>query len=1329
MSANAANASPSAGTEVRVFGVTIQQKHMTAALNFARIFSYATTWDKFVLILSMTAAAASGLSMPLLFLLFGKLTEEFTGFFRQGADETEAVFTSTVNKYVLYIVYIFFAKMCLLYVANLGFRTTSLRISSAIRLAYLNALFQLPISTLDMIPPGQTAAIVTMTANSLQSGISEKLGHLCSSLSVVVIGVVLSLMYDWALTIVVGLGLVMVVFVYTFATGAVSTKMADIQNIDIQAASVATDALTSMRMLAACGAESKMLDRYSEVVDKTRRIGAQMACLLGVQHGITQLITNITFAFAFWVALEMYQYQLLGGSGPQSLIVVLLCVMTIASSVGQITGPLTAASQAAEACAIFHTIIDAPRTTYGKDVIEDAGAEDVVLHNVHFTYASRPDVKILDDLCLRFPAGKVTAIVGPSGSGKSTIVGILQRWYEFNGDPVTNPMVLWLRNGIVAIGKRLLSELDIKWWRNQIGLVQQDNVLFNTTIYKNVEYGLIGTQWEDSSDHKKAMMIRAACQDAFADEFISRLPDGYDTMVGQSGLKLSGGQRQRIAIARAIVKQPKILILDEATSAIDVHSEQIVQQALDRASQGRTTIVIAHRLGTIKKADNIVVLRGGRVIQQGTHQELMSQIGEGYHALATAQTVTTGDSVAGDDALVKDHGTFPSPMGQPDDVADAFYFEEKTTDRRPGFKHEMESDPGDDFSDDDGSDGTLLGDADIEEGSRPIVIKMPESSRLGSFGTLLYEQRSRWVPYTLVVLAALGAGSSTPFQAFIFAKLISLFSMWGYSLSVLTNYWCRIFVYLAVGASLSHLVLVWSTTSVGFAITRAYRKEYFGNILNKPMSFFDDSQENSIGALVGRLAADPFHLQQLLGANMAAMLVSFINVLGCVVISLAFGWKLALAAFATSMPVIIFATVYRIRHERKLDAMGAAVFGESATFAAESIAAMRTVSSLTMEASVCKRYDDVLRKHVKDAFREGVFSVWLFSFSDSIALLCMAFVLWLGTRLLATHEYTPFQYVLVYNAVVQGALATGTWLSFGPNIAAATAAADRVLAAREDHDDDEFSTFNATSGHDEAIDDDSEKGIALDFKNVWFSYPTRPEVPVLKGLDLQVRKGEVAAIVGSSGSGKTTVISLIERFYKAQSGNVRYDGRSIDDIDLASYRSNLSLVAQEPCLFSGSIRENIMFGIDRHEPRYEDEMADEERVKIAARAAGIHDFVVSLPEGYETDIGTAGVALSGGQKQRVSIARALIRNPNVLLLDEATSSLDSETERMIQEVFDAERGKRTVLMVAHRLATVQNADVIFVMKDGAVVEKGNHTSLLSKRGLYYQMCQSQALDK
>lgn len=229
----------------------------------------------------------------------------------------------------------------------------------------------------------------------------------------------------------------------------------------------------------------------------------------------------------------------------------------MASSIGQITAPLSAASQAASAGAIFHTIIDAPKTTYGTLKAPEVSADgDIVLENVNFVYPTRPDVKVLEGLNLCFPAGKVTAIVGPSGSGKSTIVGILERWYEFNGDPVTNQLVrcnrnppwyaswltsqvLWLRNGLVTVGGHKLSDIDPKWWRNQIGLVQQDNALFNTTIYKNVEHGLIGTEWECEVDHVKAQLVEEACRDAFADEFIARLPDVRFLACSQASVPLT----------------------------------------------------------------------------------------------------------------------------------------------------------------------------------------------------------------------------------------------------------------------------------------------------------------------------------------------------------------------------------------------------------------------------------------------------------------------------------------------------------------------------------------------------------------------------------------------------------------------------------------------------------------------------------------------------------------------------------------------------------------------------------------------------------------------
>ncbi|KAF9882260.1 ABC multidrug transporter mdr1 [Colletotrichum karsti] len=1295
----------------------LSSKNVATLRNFIRIISYGKWYDKLIILMSVLGAIGAGLTMPVMNIVFGQLVGTFTGFFKQGTQETQEEFTRTVNQGVLYIVYLFIARLILTYLSNLGFRMTSIRISAAIRLAYLRSLFSLPISMLDMLAPGSTAAIITITASILQLGISEKIGIFFSSLSTVIAGFTIAFAYNWLLTLTTASGLVFILFVYMFTTPPIIKRLNDVQNMDIAAASVATEAFSANRMLAACGAEFKMMAKYGFLADESRQRGAGMAWLIAFQQGLIFFGIYATFALSFWYAFKMYTMMVL--TTPASLIVVLLCIMMMASSIGQLTAPLSAASQAADANAVFHTIIDAPKPTYGKLKGPEASAEgDIVFQNVNFVYPKRPDVKILDNLNLTFPAGKVTAIVGPSGSGKSTIVGILERWYEFNGDLQNNQLVLWLRNGIISCGGRLISEIDPCWWRNQIGLVQQDNALFNTTIYKNVEYGLIGTEWENEDESVKAKLIEQACKDAFADEYISRLPDGYQTEVGDAGIKLSGGQRQRLAIARAIVKQPKILILDEATSAIDVRSEQIVQAALDRACRGRTTIVIAHRLGTIKKADNIILLRKGQVVQQGTHSELMAQIDGPYHVLATAQKLDMG-AEEDDDILFGDL-SWRRPEPEYASIPKTFGSSEgDLTEKRNSIEGSSgDSNP---VTERDGSDEELgaAGSVRVIKAPRSLYARWKAWHFFGSFGQLLGEQQKRWKTYIIIAVAALGAGASTPVQAYLFAVLVSLFSYWGTFLRVIANHWCLMFVYLAAGVGVSHFLLGYATTTIGFGITRVYRKEYFRNIIHKPAAFFD-AEGNSAGSLTARLATDPTMLQQLLGTNMAFVLISLFNVIGCIVVGLVFGWKLTLVALGTSMPIIIAAMFYRVRHETKFEEANNAVFAESAKFASESIGAIRTVSSLTMEEGICERYNQLLNDHTQDAFRKSRFSVMVFAFSDSISLLCMAFVLWYGGRLLSGHEYTPFQYMVVYIAVVQGGMSAGQWLSFGPNIAKAKTAADRILAMRE-NDEDEITPTGRISDV-VPYEVHYEKGVEIDFKDVWFSYPTRP-TPVLKGLDLHIERGQFAAIVGPSGSGKTTIISLLERFYTTREGVVSYNGHDINTLDLAKYRQNISLVAQEPSLFTGSIRENILLGIED-----EDSVSDE-ALHAAAKDAGIHEFVMSLPEGYNTAVGQSGVALSGGQKQRVSIARALIRRPSLLLLDEATSSLDSETERAVQAVFDATKGSRTMIMVAHRLATVQNADVIFVMQDGKVIEKGDHAALIAERGVYYQMCQSQALDK
>ncbi|KAF7872412.1 hypothetical protein EAF04_003333 [Stromatinia cepivora] len=1258
----------------------ISAEYKLALSHFRRIFSYTNRNGKLLLLAAGGASIFTGITLPLMNVVFGELVGDFSRFYNPDSDETKEMFTQAINQNVIYMLYLFLGRLLLDYVAVLGFRMVSIRISASMRITYLNALFRQPISVLDTLPSGQTASIITITANILQLGISEKLSTFIQSMSLIFSALIVAFYYNWLLTLVTSTGLIFIIAFYLYTIPRLVKMLKQVEEADQVSSSIASEVFSSIRMVVACEAEGKMAKRYAAWVKESRRRGLLMSPLVAVQQAPVFFAIHATFAMSFWFAIKLYLESEI--SSVSTIIIVLSSIMTIVMSIGGIAAPITAAAQAAGAAGILFSIIDAPQPkTDGVKGHEVSSREDIVLENVNFAYPLRHDVKVLDNLNVRFPAGKLTAIVGASGSGKSTIVGLIERWYELDGNLTDNALTLFFRNGTITVGGRKLHEIDLKWWRSQIGLVQQEPFLFNTTIYRNVEYGLIGTKWEHESYEKKRKLVRRACKEAFADEFIKRLPEGYNTMVGDSGIKLSGGQRQRLAIARSIVKQPKILILDEATSAIDVRSERIVQAALDKVSKNRTTITIAHRLSTVIKADNIVVMKKGQVVQQGTHEQLLKDTEGPYWALANAQQLGNGD--------------FP----------------------RKGVT--MSSDPEKQHLDSPTFERISLNLGDDSSSLESLTPMKKRKTPLGSFILFLWEQKPRWIWYMIMFLSSLGAGASFPLHAFLFAKLISLFNLWGQLLQAQTNYWCLVFTLLAIGVGISYYALGWSSNTVSFNITAIYRQEYFQNVLSKPVSYYDE-EENSVGSLTARMASDPTQLQQLLGINMAIVLISMFNIFGSVAMSFYFGWKLTLLTVVTTMPIILAAGFFRLRYETQFEKMNNEVFAESSKFATESIGAFRTVSALTLESEICGRYEKLLLNYTKKAFRKARFSTFIFAMSDSIAILCMAFVLWYGGQLLASHEYTPFNYLVVYLAVVQGSTTAGQSLSFGPNVAQAFAAANRIRGMRPETEKEHDSVLYDFA---DANEEKNSRGVKIELRNVSFKYPTR-DVPVLNGLDMTIEKGQFAAIVGPSGCGKTSIISLLERFYQIQSGQILYQDTNIKDISLYEYRKSISLVAQEASLFEGSIRENILLGVPD-----EEEISDTTLHQIC-RDAEIHDFISSLPEGYNTVVGAHGVALSGGQKQRIAIARALIRNPRLLLLDEATSNLDSETERSVQSVFERTGRGRTMVVVAHRLATVQNADIIFVLGEGGgVVEKGSHGQLLGMRGLYWQMCQAQALDR
>ncbi|KAF4594834.1 multidrug resistance-type transporter protein [Ophiocordyceps camponoti-floridani] len=1300
--------------------------------DYRRVFGYASKWDLVAYAAGLLASVGAGVTLPLMNVVFGTRKRGVL-LDRRACGERFRLCAADGGRWGWVPAATEPAILC--------FRMIGIRLSSAIRLHYLRRLFAQSIHVLDSMPPGEATTTMTTTSNTLQLGISEKLGVLVEFASTMVAAVVIAFTYDWALALVTSSALVFILLTVALLLPCIVKSHDRMAKSEAKSSAVASESLAGIRMVMACGAETRVARKYSRFVDEAKRHARFTSPFVALQFGLIFFAAFAAFSLAFWYGAKSYLQGRLNSvatiimyvSIPQAprrrplkrIVSVLLSVMMVLFSLERVSTPLMAIGKATVAASQLFIVIDAPQPEEGHLRAPDVSAtDDIVLRGVTFAYPSRPHVKVLDQLSLHIEAGKITAIVGPSGSGKSTVVGLIERWYSLREQHVmaeavekekkkkrekkkretttattttkkdkgaddesdaghgpgdaeideTGPPVRL--GGTISVSGQPLEAINVKWWRSQIGLVQQEPFLFNDTIYINVANGLVGSEWESEPEATKRELVKQACRESFADEFIDKLPERYDTIVGDGGAKLSGGQRQRIAIARSIVRKPKILILDEATSSIDVRGEAIVQAALDRVAKGRTTITIAHRLSTVNKADRIVVLKRGKMMESGTHQTLMSRDGGVYAGLVNAQALSLGAST--EDTSDHGHGKFG------DDDQD---------ESRP--RH--------------GTTGNVASLASLESGS---IRDSPERQRnlFASFGLLLYESKKHWWLLALTMLFAAGAGAAIPLQAWLFGNVVTLFA--GPRLATDSSFWSLMWLVLAIGAGLAYCGCFLSSTQMEATIRAKYQKEYFESILHQETAFFDD-ERHSQGTMTARASGDPKKLEELMGSNMASVYIALFNLCGSIAIAFAFAWKLALVGCCIVMPVSLAATYWRFKYEIQFDNMNNAVFAESSKFASESIGAFRTVASLTLEGPICDRFEDLCRGHVAAAFRKARWASALFALSDSASLACQALVFYYGGRLLVGGEIGPLNFLVCLMAAIQSGESAGQGLSFGPNMAQVTAASNRILHLRESRLHEKTWTEEAMPG--------AQGGVSIELEDVHFSYPTR-SLPVFQGLSLFIEKGQFAALVGASGCGKTSIISLLERFYHLDKGRILCNGQDISKLDLYAYRRHLSLVAQEATLFQGTIRDNIMMGVD-------ESTVSEAQLHQACRDASIHDFIVSLPEGYDTNVGSRGVALSGGQKQRVAIARALMRDPDVLLLDEATSSLDSESERLVQEAFERAGRGRTMLVVAHRLATVQKADVIFVLGEGKLLEKGNHAELLRQKGTYWQMCQSQALDR
>lgn len=531
-----------------------------------------------------------------------------------------------------------------------------------------------------------------------------------------------------------------------------------------------------------------------------------------------------------------------------------------------------------------------------------------------------------------------------------------------------------------------------------------------------------------------------------------------------------------------------------------------------------------------------------------------------------------------------------------------------------------------------------------------------------------------------------------------------------------SDFWSLMYLMLGLVQFVSNVIQSITLGYISERATRKIREQAFEHMLAQDMSYFDNTS-NSAAALAAFLAVEPTQAAGIMGSALGNMLVSVTNIVSSVAVALAFGWKLGLVCFSL-VPVLFLSGFFQIWLLSKFHERVGKAYAQSAAFASEYISAMPVVASLCLEKEVSRQYSATLIMQKRQSLISASKSSVLYAASLSIIFLCLGLGFWYGSTLLATFEYDTFQLFICLMAVIFGAQAAGSFCSYFPEILRSRFSAVQLKTLFErkpavDHRTNSGLSLAGTGGQ-------------IEFHNVGFRYgPQRSEV--LHDLNLTIKPSQHVGIVGTSGSGKSTLVALLERFYDPSNGKITIDGQDLTELNINEYRNNVALVNQHPTLFQGTIRENLIMGRannNSYTGGIETQVSDQD-IKKACRDANIYDFIVSLPDGFETLCGVGGMLLSGGQKQRISIARALIRSPKILLLDEATSALDSESEHAVQAALSQASRGRTTISIAHRLSTLQQADVIHVLEQGRIVESGSHAELMTLGGRYAAMVRLQ----
>ncbi|RIA92954.1 P-loop containing nucleoside triphosphate hydrolase protein [Glomus cerebriforme] len=1266
----------------------------------------------------------SGLLIPFMTFLLGKIFDAFTD--KQTGDITKQVFDQKISLLLLEFALLGAGSFVLVSLMLTFWMWTGERQSKKMKQIYFRSLLRMEIAYFesDDVTSGGLLTSVNKDAEEVQNVISEQMGYLIQDIVIVLSTLTLAFFQHAILTLVILASTPLIFLALAYTSRKANPLIVQERDIFIRAGNVLENTLSAIKTVRAFNGEEKEEKKHHDYLQAANNVSAGLAWTYGLRSGLTQFLILSLFVQGFWFGATLVAEKKLAPGG------VLSVFYSAMLGLGVLKNILPRIVSIERAKTAIHSINILLEKVALMDLEALRGFKlpkiegNIDFNQISFSYPSRPDTWVLRNIDIHIPAYQTTVFVGESGSGKSTIAQLIQRLYEPD-------------EGLIMLDGRELRILNISWLRQQIGVVSQEPVLFDDTIFANVAYGR-ADYWNTTMEE-----VEDACKLACIHDFITELPQGYNTSLGDMGKKLSGGQRQRIAIARALIKDPAILILDEASSALDTTSDLMVQEALENCRKNRTTIVITHQLKYIGDSDLVYVLHEGEIVETGTKSQLLN-INNGYYnklsvehsphpkrrtheldsinkRLGTptslqsniptpspkAKSFTTLDFLSVDLSITPPpSATFSRKSWYLDESTDMDMLQETAT-VAVSKRNDRDDDNGTSIFDiisfyEDNDDGVII-DVIVTKPNESVSKKPKKPKFQFPILKLIRDTMDSKPLYFVGLIATIINGFVMPVFSFVLANLLNTYSIPDKDELVSKSREFALYVLLiaAINGISSHFkYYLLERASERWAVR--LRHLGFGRIIRQPQSWFD-KPENATGKVTTILTTDTESSKNLVGHFAGNVIFGMVSLFVGIIWAFTVGWQLTLVGFGL-VPVILFASELQGYVLQKYEKSRKLASEDAANSFYQTISSLRTVFSLAIEPAMEGKFQTALEKPFKIGVKKAFVSGFTTGFLDSLSYLTKVMTFWYGARLVSDGTYDLQKMLIVWTLVIFCTTSASQMLATIPYYAKSKQAVKTINKIIN------LPTVPNTEGD---IPDKIKGSIV--FKDVKFSYSERPDVTVLDGLNLTIEQGQTVALVGKSGNGKSTVAALLQRIYEPTSGSIMLDYENLNNLQLRWLRENIGIVSQEPVLFDMTIGENIAYGKDD---------ATQEEIEIVAKQVNLHDFILALPNGYDTKLGSCGSQLSGGQKQRIAIARVLLRDPKILILDEATSALDTTNEAIVQETLSKVQKGRTTLVITHRLKSVKNSDKIALVEHGRILESGTHKELMTLRGEYFNLVRS-----